>query len=435
MILSAVSTPLLGMVDTAVVGHLPDVAYLGAVAVGATIFSTLFLGLNFLRMGTTGVAAQAFGAGDDMALREALGQAGVVALILAGLILVLQAPVLELAMRLLDPDAGVDRLAREYFMVRIWSAPAVLMNYVFMGWLLGLQNARGPLAMVLSINISNIVLDLLLVVGLNLDVRGVAAASVIAELIGLAVGLTFVRAGLASRGGSWADVRLADMGRYVRILKINRDLFLRTLSLMFVLAFITAQGARMGSVILAANAVLMNFQVLMSYSLDGIAYAAEALTGKAIGERNREGLRLSIRRGLIWSLGFAALFSVAYLLAGRALIEMLTGLADVRAAAVRYLPWLILSPLISVWSFFYDGVYVGATRSHEMMIVMAGSALLLFLPAWYVFTGGMVDLGNHGLWLAFMVFMAGRGLGMPLWWQHLMRNDMILPASRRPDST
>ncbi|HHQ13830.1 MAG TPA: hypothetical protein ENK16_02275 [Chromatiales bacterium] len=255
----------------------------------------------------------------------------------------------------------------------------------------------------------------------------------IAELMGLAVGLTFVRAGLAARAGSWADVRLADRGRYVRILKINRDLFLRTLSLMFVLAFITAQGARMGSVILAANAVLMNFQVLMSYSLDGIAYAAEALTGKAIGERNREGLRLSIQRGLMWSLGFAGLFSIAYLLAGRALIDVLTGLPDVRAAAVRYLPWLIVSPLISVWSFFYDGVYVGATRSHEMMIVMAGSALLLFLPAWYAFTGGLVDLGNHGLWLAFMVFLAGRGLGMPLWWQHLMSNDMILPASRRPD--
>lgn len=416
MILSAVTTPLLGMVDTGVMGHLQESYYLGAVAVGATIFTTLFMGLNFLRMGTTGLTAQAFGAGDRDAMRTALGQPALVALVLAALILLLQAPVLDLALRLLAPGAEVARYTAEYFQIRVWSAPASLLNFVLIGWLLGMQNARGPLLMVLAINGTNMVLDLWFVLGLGWQVRGVAAATLLAELAGLAVGAAMAARELRARPGDWRAAGLTQLHRYARLLNVNLALFLRTMALMFVFAFITAQGARMGDTVLAANALLMNFQFLLSYALDGVAHAAEALVGRAVGARDRAGLELAVRRTLAWSLGFAGAFTLFYLVAGRTLIAILTSIPELRATAATYLPWLILSPLVSVWSFLYDGVYVGATRSREMMVVMAGCALLLFLPAWYTFNG----LGNHALWLAFTLFMAGRGLGMHFWFRRLL---------------
>ena len=298
MILSAVTTPLLGMVDTAVVGHLDQAWYLGAVAVGATIFSLLFMGLNFLRMGTTGLTAQAFGAGSDDGVRESLGQPALAALLLASLIVLLQSPISDIAMTLLAPGPEVAEQARLYFAIRVWSAPASLLNFVLIGWLLGMQNARGPLAMVLTINVVNIVLDLWFVVVLDWRVEGVATATLIAELAGLAMGSLFVRRELHKRPGNWSTVRLGEARRYARLLDVNGNLFLRTMALMFVFAFITARGARLGDAVLAANAVLMNFQLLLSYALDGMAHAAEALVGRAAGARDRAGLLRAVARTL-----------------------------------------------------------------------------------------------------------------------------------------
>jgi MATE family multidrug resistance protein len=411
MILSSISLPLVGMVDTAVMGHLDDPHYLGAVAVGATIFSILFMGLNFLRMGTTGITAQGFGANDNNAVREALGQAAVTAGILAAAIILARSPIIHVAMNILSPTGEVEALARTYFGIRAWSAPASLCNFVLIGWLLGMQNARGPLAMMLSINLTNITLDLIFVVGLEMTVEGVALASLIAEQVGLVVGLLFVWNELDKHPGNWSRTHLLNFSSYKHLLNVNASLFLRTMALMFVFSFITAQGARMGTVILATNALLMNFQLLLSYALDGIAHASEALVGKAVGARDRQGMLLAVRRTLHWSLLFAGLFVVIYLFGGRYLINLLTNIEIIRASAREYLPWMIISPLVSVWSFLYDGVYVGATRSREMMIVMVGSVLLLFLPTWY----GLEDLGNHALWLAFTMFMAGRAVGMHVW--------------------
>jgi MATE family multidrug resistance protein len=241
-------------------------------------------------------------------------------------------------------------------------------------------------------------------------------ATLLAELAGLAVGLGFVRAELARIAGRWRAGALFELGRYRRLLAINTDLLLRTLSLMFVFAFITARGARAGDVILAANAVLMNFQFLMSHALDGVANAAEALVGKAVGAGDRRGVVTAVRRTLTWSVGFAAAFAAAYAIAGGVLIDLLTGIPAIRDTARTYLPWMVASPLISVWCFLYDGVFVGATRSREMRIVMMGSAALVFLPAWLVAR----PLGNHALWLAFLLFMAARGLGMHFWFRRLL---------------
>ena len=410
MILSNISVPLLGMVDTGVTGHLESPAYLGAVAIGATIFTFLYMGMNFLRMGTTGIAAQSFGADDNDGLRVALGQALLASLAIALAVIVLQVPIAALALNLIGADGEAQAYAADYFFVRVWSAPGTLANYALIGWFLGLQNARVPLAIFLTINLTNIALDLLFVMVLGMKVEGVALASVLAEYAGLAVGATFAAKALRRHTGLWPLERLFNLSAYKAFFSINANLFVRTMSLMFTIAFVTAQGARLGGVILAANAVLLNFQHLTAFGLDGLAHAAEAMVGRAVGSRRRDALEHAVKLTLRWSLIFAAGFTALYLVAGPLLVRLLTDLPEVRAAALEYLPWLIVSPLISVWCFLYDGVYVGMTRAKDMRNIMLVSTFAVFLPAWFLLQG----LGNHGLWLAFMLFLASRGIGMHL---------------------
>ena len=306
-----------------------------------------------------------------------------------------------------------------YFQVRIWSAPGTLANMALIGWFIGLQNARVPFLMFLTVNVVNIVLDLIFVIGLGMKVDGVALASVIAEYSGLTLGLLFAVRELRARAGHWPVSRLTKLAEYKAFFAVNANLFIRTMALMFTVAYVTAQGARMGPVILAANAVLMNLQNLTSFGLDGIAHAAEALVGKAIGEKRRESLETAVRLSLKWSLWFALGFSIAFAIGGPVLIRLLTDLPEVRDASLTYLPWLIASPLISVWSFLYDGVFVGATRAREMRDIMLFSAFAIFLPAWFVLQG----FANHGLWAAFLLFLASRGVGM-----HIYYRRRVLPA-------
>ena len=420
MIVSNISVPLLGMVDTGVTGHLDDEAYLAAVAVGATIFSFIYSGVNFLRMGTTGIAAQRFGAGDGDGLKVALGQAVVVALVIAAFLLILRNPIEALALQLIAPDANVQMFAREYFSIRIWSAPATLINYALIGWFIGLQNARIPLYIVLTINITNIVLDLMFVVVLGMDVDGVALASVIAESTGAALGLVFVVREFRARRGHLLTSHLVTLHEYKHFFAVNVNLFIRTMALMFTFAFVTAAGARMGSLILAANAVLMNMLNLISFALDGFAHAAEALVGKAIGQKNRAALERAVTLSLRWSLYVAAFACVVFFLGGPALIHLLTDLPDVVDTSMTYLPWIIALPLVAVWAYLYDGVFVGATRSAEMRDIMVISAFVVFVPAWYF----LRPFGNHGLWLALSIFLASRGIGM-----HYYYRTKVLPGA------
>jgi len=419
MILSNISVPLLGMVDTGVVGHLESPVYLGAVAIGGTIFSFLYTGVNFLRMGTTGIAAQRFGAGDFDGLRVSLGQALVVAQLIALTVILLQWPVGRVAMELLGAEGALREHALEYFAIRIWSAPGTLANFVMVGWFLGLQNARVPLVIFLTINLTNIVLDLLFVLVLGMKVDGVALASVFAEYTGLAVALLFALRELRRNSGHWPMEKFVKLREYTAFFSVNANLFVRTMALMFTIAFVTAQGTRMGGLILAANAILMQLQNLTAFGLDGLAHAAEALVGKAVGQQRRDALERAVTLSLKWSLIFAAGFSAAYLLLGPHLINVLTDLPAVRDTTLRYLPWMIVSPLVSVWSFLYDGVYVGATRAREMRNIMVFSAFAVFIPAWFV----LQPLGNDGLWLAFLLFLASRGIGMHIWYRR-----SVLPA-------
>ena len=410
MILSNISVPLLGMVDTGVTGHLESSVYLGAVAIGSTIFSFLYFGMNFLRMGTTGIAAQSYGADDNDGLRVALGQALIVSLVIAIAILLFQVPIGRIALTLLGGDAETQAHAATYFSIRVWSAPGTLANFALLGWFLGLQNARVPLLMFLTINITNIVLDLLFVLVLGMKVDGVALASVIAEYSGLLVGGVFAIAALRSRAGHWPVARLTNLSAYRAFFSVNANLFVRTMTLIFTFSFVTAQGARLGPTILAANAVLMNFQNLTALGLDGLAHAAEAMVGRAVGRKDNQALRHTVSLTLRWSLIFATGFTLLYLVAGPMIVRILTDLPDVRGTAMLYFPWVVVLPLISVWCFLYDGVYVGMTRAREMRNIMLVSTFLVCLPVWYVTR----PLGNHGLWLALLVFLASRGIGMHL---------------------
>jgi len=413
MILSNISVPLLGMVDTGVTGHLDSPAYLGAVAIGAMIFGFLYTGMNFLRMGTTGITAQRFGADDNDGLRVSLGQALIVSLLIALTLIALHVPIGQFALSLIGAEADVEAYASQYFSIRIWSAPGTLANFVLIGWFLGLQNARVPLLIFLTINFTNIVLDLVFVLQLGMKVDGVALASVIAEYAGVVVGLGFAARALRKRSGHWPLARLFNVRAYAAFFAVNANLFVRTMALIFTFAFVTAQGARLGGLVLAANAVLMNLQSLTAFALDGFAHAAEALVGKAVGQKRRDVLERSVQLALKWSLIFAVGFFLFYVLIGPILIRVLTDLPDVRSTAMQFLPWLVISPLISVWSYLYDGVYVGATRSKEMRDLMLISTFAVFLPAWFL----LQDYGNHGLWLAFTIFMASRGLGMHIWYR------------------
>lgn len=428
MIVASVTVPLVGIVGTAVLGHLEDDRYLAGVAAGTQIFSVLFVGLNCLRMGTTGITAQAQGAGDGAAMRRALGQAVILAVVLGLLLVAAQVPLRELSLVVLGPPPAVAAWTRQYFDIRIFSAPLALFNLVAIGWLLGRQDGRGPLLITVAINGTNIALDLWFVLGLGLGVRGVAAGALLAEGLGAAVSVALLRRSLRTLPGPWELAPLRRPAAWRALFAINGNLFVRTLGLMFTFTFMTAQGARMGSTVLAANALLLNFNWLLAYALDGIANAAEALVGRAIGAGDGAGLLLAVRRTLAWSLTFAAVFFVVYLAAGPALVALLTDLPGVRATALEYLPWLVVAPLVSVWSFFYDGVYVGATRSREMRVVMTGAALLVFLPAWYLAR----DAGNHALWLAFTLFMAARGLAMHVWFRRLVASATLMPAAPRP---
>ena len=408
MILSNISVPLLGMVDTGVTGHLEDAVYLGAVAIGSTIFGFIYAGFNFLRMGTTGITAQRFGAGDSDGLKVALGQSLIVAIAIAFCLIVLQKPIGTLSMHLLGPEPGIAGHAYSYFEIRIWSAPATLANYALIGWFIGLQNARVPLYIVLAINVTNIVLDLLFVLGLGMKVEGVAAASVIAEFTGLLVGGMYAFAFLKQHGGHMVRSHLTTLSEYAAFFSVNAHLLVRTMALMFSFAFVTAAGARLGSLVLAANAVLMNLVHLMSFALDGFAHAAEALVGKAVGARNGPALRRSVALTMRWSLYVSIGFSILFAITGGVFITLLTDIPDVITTARAYLPWLVLLPVVAVWSYLYDGVFVGAIRAKEMRDIMLISSFLVFVPAWYVFR----PLENHGLWLALTMFLASRGVGM-----------------------
>ncbi len=418
IMLSNITVPLLGIVDTAVIGHLDHAYYLGAVAVGALIFNFLFWGFGFLRMGTTGFTAQAHGAGDHAEMAAMLWRGAIAAALIGACLLALQTPLITAALALMNASDAVSDHAGRYYATRIWSAPAALANYVILGWFLGLQNARAGFVIQVVINLINIALDLVFVIGLAMAVEGVALATVIAEYAGLALGAVMVWRTLSRLDGRAGWSRILDPARFRHMIAINRDIFLRTLCLIAAFAYLTAQGARMGDVVLAANAVLFNMVTFTAYALEGLAGASQAMVGRAVGAGSKIDYRGAVRCTTQWALGFAAAFAVAYALTGNLIIDVMTTMPEVRAVAYAVLPWMVAAPLVSVWGYQFDGIFIGATRSGEMRNAMIVS-LLIYLIATEAFRP---LLGNHGIWLGFTVFMIARGVTLAYYYPKIERS-------------
>lgn len=404
MVLSNLTIPLLGLTDTAVAGHLEHAWYLGGVALGATLINVLFFLLGFLRMSTTGLTAQAYGAASADEQLQHLAHGLFSAICLAVILLLLQYPIVWLLLQFSTASIEVSQQAAVYFSTRIWSAPATLSNMVIIGWLLGRQNARYPMLILLLINLVNIVLDLLFVLGLGWQVQGIAAASVAADFCGLLLGLWLIKRSLphtSLAGALWHH--LQHRRGISRLFRLNRDIFLRSLCLQMVFAFIAFQGAAYGDNIVAANAILLSFLMVVSYGMDGLAYAAESLTGQAKGAGNAVLLRAYLKILFFWSLLAGLLFSLTYLLAGPSLLQLLTSLPEVRQTASLYLPWLILLPLIACWAYLLDGIFIGATEGRILRNTMF-MALLSFIFSF----GLLYQYQNHALWAAVCCFMAAR---------------------------
>jgi MATE family multidrug resistance protein len=409
LILSNLTQPLLSMVDTILSGHLPSPAALGGVAVGGMFFNSIYWTFGFLRMATTGLVAQSLGAGDEDQLLHHFGRALLTAVLIGSLILVLQKPLISTALTLLGASAEARQNALIYCSIRIWSAPAALANYTILGYLLGRQRARTALLLQAVINLANMAVALTLVLWRHWGVAGIATATMTAEWIGCLLGFALMIAGGARLSHlRWSE--LMDGGRLRQLFALNRDILLRTLSLVAAYAWFTRTGARAGDAILAANAVLINFLWIAGYGLDGFANATEALVGEAIGARRVADFRAVLKASSVSAFTVAAVLSLLYLILGNRIIAVFTNQESVRVLAGHFLPWLVVLPLIAVWSFLLDGVFIGATRARElrdsMLIALAGFlALAVILTAHF---------GNHGLWCAMLAFMALRATMLAL---------------------
>jgi multidrug resistance protein, MATE family len=415
IVLSNVTVPLLGLVDTGVVGQLGQAAPIGAVGLGAVILATFYWVFGFLRMGTTGLAAQARGAGDEPERRAILARALLIGLGAGVALILLQPLIFALALRVAPASAEVEALVRQYLAIRIWGAPATIAMYAITGWLIAAERTRGVLLVQVWMNGLNVGLDLWFVLGLGFGVGGVAVATLVAEWTGLALGFWLCRDGL--RGLTRAAVLARD--RLMRMLSVNGDIMIRSVLLQAALTSFMFLGAGQGNVALAANQVLMQFLTITSYALDGFAFAAEALVGAAVGAGSRVALRRSAVLSSIWAGSGAVLMGIGFWFAGPWLIDLLTTAPDVRDVARTYLIWAAAAPVIGIASWMLDGIFIGATWTRSMRNAMAVSlvvyvaSLALLVPL----------IGNHGLWASMMIFFVIRAL--TLGWAYPSREASV----------
>lgn len=412
-VLTNITVPLLGLVDMTIVGHMERPEYIGAVAIGTTIFNMTYWLFAFLRMGTTGIVSQAYGAGDRETMRSGLLHGLAVGWLIALLLLLLQTPLLRAVFLLMKPEVGVGELAESYFRVGIWGAPAALTGYVLTGWFIGMQDTRTPMFMAILQNVLNILCTLVFVFLFGMDVSGVALGTVIGLYGGLAAApflssrlsdvLKEGRAGIGLRSIPRASLLALWQSREG---KICRDLFLRTLCLVAVTVYFTTAGSRMGGLYLDANALLMQFFIVYSYFTDGLANAAEALSGAHAGAGNMVALRQTVR--LLFRMGalLALFFTVVYAVSGSWLLGLLTSQAEVIAVARPFLPWVIAVPFVALPAFIWDGVYIGLTATRYMFLSMFVAAVVFFV-LWFLWGN---TLGNHALWLSFLAYLGTRSL-------------------------
>lgn len=405
VVISNATYPILGAVDTGVVGQMGLAAPIGAVGLGAIVLSSIYWIFGFLRMGTTGLVAQARGAG-DVPETGALLTRGLIIGAVAGLFfIVLQLPLFWAAFKVAPASEEVESFARQYLSIRVWGAPAAISTYAITGWLIAMERTRAVLVLQLWMNGLNILLDVWFVLDLNWGVEGVAIATLIAEWTGVVLGLWLCRA--AFSGNQWCNwPRIFDKAKIRKMTVVNSDIMIRSLFIQGSFVAFLFVGAGMGDVTLAANHILLLFVEITAYALDGFAFAAEAIVGVALGERNRRALRRGAILSSQWALGASILLAIGFFLAGPHLINYMTTAPEVRAEAMQYLWWMVLFPILGLPSWMFDGIFIGATRTRDMRVGMIQSTVI------YAITAAILipSMGNHGLWLSLTVFVIARAL-------------------------
>lgn len=417
MIVANISVPLLGLVDTAILGHLESADYLAAVAVGTSLLAILYWSLGFLRMGTTGASAQARGSASSTAQSEVLVQSAALAMALGLCVLLLAPLILPTALALMNTPAASLELALTYLEIRLFSAPAVLFTYVAVGWLIGQQRTRWVLIIVVSTNVLNIVLDYALILGLGMNSRGAAIASLISECLGAILALVAVAPALTARSRHELWSMLSKIHRYARIISTNGALFVRTALLLFAFAFFTAQSAKFGATVLAANTILLNLMLFTSHGLDAFAHAAEALIGEAVGQRDWRRFRAVCIACAHCTALTGLLLSAILFLAEANILSLMTNINEVATTAHHFYIWLLFLPLVSASCYLLDGIFIGALQTRWMQFSMIFCITCVYLPCWVL----SQELGNHGLWLSFLLFNLARGASLGLIFIQLTR--------------
>ncbi|MFV1882984.1 MAG: MATE family efflux transporter [Balneola sp.] len=426
-IISNLSVPLLGAVDTAVVGHLDHVYYLGAIAVGSIIFDFIFWGFGFLRMGTTGLVAQAFGADNERETRIILIRVLAVAGIASVLILLLQYPLIELSLLIVNASPEVEEYTRLYYNIRIFSAPATLVLFGINGWFLGMQNSTYPMLVTILLNLFNVGLNLLFVLYYGMTVDGVALGSLIASYLGVVFALILYK---KKYSGIKLKVDVQEVLNPVELKKffsVNRDIFIRTLCLIFSYAFFVAKSAESGDIVLAANTILLQLWYISAYGIDGFAFAAESLVGKFKGAKNVEKLKESLKLNMGWGLGLGVASSLVYPFFGDNIITLFTDKTDVLEAGLVVLIWTIFAPVINSICFIWDGVYIGATATSAMRNSMLIATILFFVPVYYF---AEPYVGVHALWLSMATFMIIRGITLSFWARNQIFKPLLTQATK-----
>lgn len=409
-IITNITVPLLGMVDVAIVGHIGNASYIAAIALGTMVFNLIYWNFGFLRAGTSGMTAQAFGAEDKTEYLNVLVRGIAIALTAALLIFLLQKPIAYLCKKWIDSSPETIDLMLTYFYIRIWAAPATISIFVMKGWFLGMQNASSPMWIATLMNVVNILCSLLFVYVLHADIAGVAWGTVAAQYSGL---LLAIAIWVRRYGHLWKDIRwktALQLRKMVRFFKVNADIFLRSLCFIAVFTFIPYISAHFGEEILAANTLLMQLFTLTSYVMDGFAYAGESLVGKYVGAKDKERLRMTIRYLLYWGVGLAVFFTLLFIFAGEPLLRVLSNDETVIQTSMRYMFWTYLLPFTGFAAFIYDGIYIGATASAAMRNVMFVVTAIFFA----VYYALVARWGNHAIWCAFIFFLTFRGVLMAL---------------------
>ena len=409
-IISNITIPLLGIIDLTMMGHLGNEVYIGAIALGGMIFNFIYWGFSFLRMGTSGFTAQAFGEDNKKEVINILARALLVGILGSILLILLQYPIERFSFWMINGGDEVEHFASRYFYIRIWAAPATISLYAFTGWFIGMQNAKTPMVVAIVVNVLNLLFNLLFVFVFDMKSDGVAWGTVLAQYCGLILAIILLRKHYSAYFKFWEKKAMLEVKAMKAFFMVNKDIFIRTLALIFTLSFFTSKSAEANDTILAINTILFQFFIFFSYFVDGFANAGEALAGRYIGAKDKAKLIATTRLVFYWAIGVSLFFVVLNSFGGKLVLQLMTSNQEIIDGSMLYMNWIIIIPLVGFTAFIWDGIYVGATVSNHLRNSIL-VALAVFFAVYYL---TLDSLGNHGLWLAFVCFLGVRGIYLSL---------------------